>query len=166
MGLSFVLFGLELFHEFIVDFGGSVGFFVDSGALFDKDFELFPEMVKLFFEIVFSLIVDDFIVFDSFGAHGQNFFVPISLLKLQLDSIQVILHRLDLVTALIFVTQVLIFDGLVFFLFLFQEINFGFVLKFLLINCIVLFPYDGQVFVGSPILQVISSFLRLFSEFG
>jgi hypothetical protein len=35
----------------------------------------------------------------------------------------------------------------------------------LLINRIILFPYDSQVFMGSPILQVIGSFLRLFSEF-
>ncbi len=87
VGLPFSLFGLKLFHEFIINFGSSVGFFVDSGALFDKDFELFSEMVKLFFKIKFSLIVDDFIVFDSFDAHGQNFFVPLSLLKLQLNSI-------------------------------------------------------------------------------
>jgi hypothetical protein len=65
---------------------------VDSGALFDKDFELFSEMIELFLEIKFSLIVDDFIVFDSFGAHGQKFFVPFGLLKLQLNSIQLILH--------------------------------------------------------------------------
>ncbi len=166
MGLSFVLFGLKLFHEFIINFGGSVGFFVDSSALFDKDFELFSEMVELFFEIEFSLIVDNFIVFDSFDAQGQNFFVPLSLLKLQLNSIQLFFCRFDLIVALIFVSQVLIFDGFVLFLLLFQEIKFSFTLKFLLINRIVLFPYDGQVFVGSTILQVIRSFLWLFSEFG
>lgn len=103
MGLSFVLFGLELIHEFSVDFACSVGFLMNSCALFNKDFELFFEVIELFFEIVFSLVVDDFILFDSFGGHGEDFFVPLSLLKLQLNLIKSILHGFNLVIALIFI---------------------------------------------------------------
>ena len=138
---------------------------MDPSSFLHKYFELLSQMLKLLLRVVFSLIVDNFIVFYSISEHLKNLFIPLTFLVMQLNVIEFILERLDLFVALIFVAQVLIFNSLVFFLFLPEQVNFGLKLQFLLINSIVLFTNYSQVLMGSSILQIITTFLGLFSEF-
>lgn len=151
MGFSFSFFGLKLFRQFLIYFSCPVCILVDSSSLFHKYLKLFSEVFKFFFQVKLSLIVNNFVMFDSFWKHLENFFVPFTFLKMQLNLVELVFEGLDFVTALVFVTGVLVLNGCILLFLLFKKIDFGFVLELLLVDCIKLLPDCGEVLMGSVV---------------
>ena len=166
MGFSFGFFSLELFHELVINFGRPVSFLMNASTLLHKDLELLPQMLELLLQIEFSLVIHDLIALDSFCTHGVHFLVPLGLLKLELDVVELLLHGGDFIVALVFVALVLVFDNFVFLFFLFEQVDFGFVMEFLFVDSVIFFSDYSEVFMGSTVLKIVGSFFGLFSEFG
>ena len=105
-------------------------------------------MLELFLKIILSLIVNNFIVFDSLGHHLKNLFVPFTFLVLKLDFVELVFERFNFVTALAFVLEELTLEDFKLLFFLLEQINFCFGLKFLLIDSVVFFSDCGKIFMG------------------
>ena len=124
VSFTFGLLGLELSQQFFVHLRCSISLLIDPGSFFDEDFQLFFQMVEFLLHVEFSLVINDFIVSDSFRKHLEDFLIPLTFLKLLLDSVEQVFKGLDFIVALIFVSQVLSFNSFVFFLFL-QRLSGG-----------------------------------------